>query len=155
MSAPVERVLGEWKSVSLSVSVMPPPNRASVLVVGALLVDDALQGVPVGHAVLGRSALCLHAFARALDDMVLDRRRRLVEAAGDDLDLAGALQHVEAPQRRRDRGADRQQAVIAQHDRAALLAGHAQRIAFLLRRRYAILVIDDVIEDGERVLADR
>ncbi len=42
----------------------------------------------------------------------IDRRGLLVEAAGDDLDLAGALEHVHAAQRARDGGADREQAVV-------------------------------------------
>src|SRR6266404_7693354 len=115
MSAPVERVLGEWKSMTLGTSVMAIRRRRLVPVVGALLVDNAPQSIPVDHAIFRRRALRLHALAGALDDVVLDRCRRLVEAAGDDLDLASALQHVEAPQRCRDGVADRKQTVIAQH----------------------------------------
>src|SRR3954470_7493032 len=100
-------------------------------------------------------ALLAGALAVLADDVRVDRRRLLVEAAGDDFDLAGALQHVHAPQRTGDRGADRQQAVIAQHHRVAALAGDAEGITFFLRRRHAVLVIDQFVPHREHVLADR
>src|SRR3954470_24787888 len=91
--------------------------RASRLLapVDALALDLAQGCVPIGLAEFRMGAHLLGALAVLADDFGLDRRRLLVHAAGNDLDLAGALQHVHAAQCARYRLANRQQAVVAQH----------------------------------------
>src|SRR4051812_26619665 len=112
------RTTPEWTLVD---SCGLPPRRfdeerlrASRLLppVDALALDLAQGCVPIRLAEFRMGPHLLGAVAVLADDLGLDRRRLLVHAAGDDLDLAGALQHVHATQRARNRLTHRQQAVV-------------------------------------------
>ncbi len=128
---------------------------ASAAVVEALGVHGADQGFPGQQAVFGAGAQLLHPLGRLADDVVGDRHRRRVHLAGHQLHLAGALHAIQAGQRAVDRLAQRHQAVVVQHHAGAMLAGPAQRLAFLDGRGHAVVVIDDVVIDVQRVLTDR
>jgi hypothetical protein len=87
--------------------------------------------------------------------VVVNVHRRRIQGAGDQFELTGALQHVEAHQSAWDRGPKGQQAMIEQHDAAAMCTSSTEGLAFFFGRRHTVRVIGDVVQHMQRVLADR
>src|ERR1700730_11427753 len=91
-----------------SSSVIGPGSAAEI---GAAALDRADETFPLQEPVGLAVAHRLHALGGVVQYVVLDQYRRLVHLAGDDLQLAGALERIEALQGAVDRRPEGQQPV--------------------------------------------
>ena len=96
-----------------------------------------------------------HHRAHLADDRFVDHDGWLAECARNQLEFAGALEHIEALQGAMHRRCEGQQPMVEQHHATAFLTTHAKRVALFLRGRHAVLVISQFVVDLHRVLADR